>query len=529
MNSGNRPYHKKTRSNPGDKKTLFRRSQGDGKGTRKEPVVNRSHPREKRGNQTIQPGIPPLLEELITAYIREKIGKEPDDPSFLIRLRQSVMAQKASYWSDKPGKLVKYGRAYDIFAYLAYHLPVYFTQFRSILQNLENDGVLPNDATLLDIGSGPGIVPLAMIDVWRTLGKGSLEICALDQSDEHREAFRALVRGYSGPDPAITIHDPIQGDLVRISKDGHIDLPKKATIISFQNVLAELEHLSIPVRAAIIQSFAKILDEQGFIIIVEPAELRHATSLRLLQQELIKGGLHVYAPCSYIWGSGCDPSSCWTFTEEPSIAPTTLMNKLAGDDEGYRFINTDIKYSYLILTKKSISRYIYRVPRKNRMVRLAHLERHNGRMINVTASRMSEDIGTRGMHIFKLCDGTCREPVYAVLSTRNRRPGHSLLFSSSYGNVLMFSGVQVRRHPKHKAWNLIINADSEIARAIMREPSDNLLVDGISRESNNAETKNGATLKNTGEEQVPTEPDIKRIKQKNIGSSRKNKGNTREL
>ncbi|PKL60250.1 MAG: hypothetical protein CVV33_03635, partial [Methanomicrobiales archaeon HGW-Methanomicrobiales-4] len=412
------------------------------------------------------PGMPPLLEDLILAYIREKIGKEPGDTSFLSRLRQAVMAQKAMYWKDNPGKKIKYGRGYDIFAYLAYHFPVYFTQFRSLLQGLANDNVLPDEATLLDIGTGPGVVPLAMIDLWRSQGKGKLDIFSIERSEEHVEAYRYLVPGYVGTDSSITVHPVIQGDLIKPSTIEHQDLPEKTTIISFQNVLAELEHISIPKRAEIVLSYTKNLVENGFLIIVEPAELRHATSLRLLQRELIKSGLHVYAPCSYLWGSGCDPSSCWTFREEHLIETTTLMEMLAGDEEGYRFINTDLKYAYLILTKSTLTRCKYRIPMKNRLTRLSHLERHAGRVISIAGARMSEDIGTKGMHIFKVCDGTCREPVYAVLSSRNRRPGHSPLFNSAYGDPLIFSGVQIRRHPKHKAWNLIISADTRIERAL---------------------------------------------------------------
>jgi len=225
-----------------------------------------------------------------------------------------------------------------------------------------------------------------------------------------------------------------------------------------------VEHLSIPKRSEIVLSYTNLLEENGFLIIVEPAELRHATSLRRLQKELMKGGLHVYAPCSYLWGSNCDPAECWTFREDAPIQATGLMKLLAGEDEGYRFINTDIKYSYLIMTKSEKVRCSYRVPRKNRMVRLSQLDRFESRVISVAGARMSADIGTGGMHIMKICDGTCREPVYAVLSGRNRRPGHSALFSAEYGEVLTLSGVQVRRHTKHDAWNLIIRPDSEIVR-----------------------------------------------------------------
>jgi|GEM_PF-1579315 len=412
------------------------------------------------------PKIPLLLEDLISRYITEKTGKSYDDPVFLERLRQAIIAQKASYWREKPGKSVKYGRGYDILSYLAYQVPVYVSQFRSLLQDLENEGVLQNDLVALDIGTGPGVVPLAIIDLWKQQKKGTLDIYAIERSAEHIEAFRYLTGGYAEERPGINIHQVLEEDLTKIADQNLPNLPEKAGLITFQNVLAELEHLSIPARAAIVSSYARLLSDDGFLIIVEPAELRHATSLRLLQKELIKNGLHVYGPCSYLWGSGCDPSSCWTFREEQPIQPTSLMTLLAGEEEGYRFINTDRKYAYVILTKDQKTRCTYRVPRKNRMVRLSHLEKFAGRLVSVAGFRMSGDIGNRGMHIFKICDGTCREPTYLVLSARNRRPGHTPLFASGYGDPLTITGVQVRRHQQHKAWNLVISQDSRIEPAV---------------------------------------------------------------
>ncbi len=416
--------------------------------------------------------MPDILENLITHYISEKTGKPIDDPVFLGRLRDAISSQKAMYWREKPGKSVKYGRGYDILAYLAYHVPVYFTQFRSLLQGLTNDKVLPEDLTILDIGTGPGVIPLALIDLKKAGETHSLDLYAIERSGEHREAYNYLVNAYAEKDPRIIVHEPILEDLTKTSSPEFHNLPEKVSVISFQNVLAELEHISIPARAELVLKYAELLDEKGFIIIVEPAELRHATSLRLLQKELIKGGFQVYAPCSYLWGSGCNPSSCWTFREETPIKPTNLMNLLAGEEEGFRFINSDLKYSYVILTRQQITRCPYRVPRQTRHIRLSHLEKYSGRIVSVAGARMSEDIGHTGMHIFKICDGTCREPVFVALSARNRRPGHSSLFSAGYGDPLIFSGVQVKRHEKYNAWNLIIGPDTRIEKGISQEMRD---------------------------------------------------------
>jgi len=417
-------------------------------------------------SQTHLPGPPPLIYDLISSYIRKKTGKEIDDPGFLEKLRQSVMAQKASYWHDRPGRSIKYGRAYDIFAYLAYHLPVYFTQFRSILQELDREGLLAGNPVLLDIGTGPGVVPLAIIDIWKGKGDASLEIYALERSEEHREAYKHLIDAYALAVPHISVHPPLSGDLVQIAGENRSDLPEKVNLITFQNVLAELEGLNVREKASIVIAYAERLSEDGLVIIVEPAEMRHATTLRMIQRELVAHGLYVYAPCSFPWGITCRPTTCWTFQQQEPILPSPLMILMAGQGEEYRFYNTDIKYSFLILSKKPVSRCSYRIPPKSHMVRLSDLERYPRRVIHVTGALMSGDIGNRGMHIYKICDGTCQEPVYAVLSGRNRRPGHSALMSGSYGQVFTFHHVQVRRHKTHDAWNLIIMPDTRIEKVL---------------------------------------------------------------
>ncbi|HWQ67929.1 MAG TPA: small ribosomal subunit Rsm22 family protein [Methanospirillum sp.] len=420
----------------------------------------------KKGGKASTLEYPPLLESLTDDYIREKTGKETDDPEFLDRLRQSVMAQKAVYWKREQDRVVKYGRAYDTFSYLAYHMPVYFCQFRSLLQMLARDGILPEEISMLDLGTGPGVAVLAAISLQAERTSGSLEVSSVELSDEHREAFGFIVPKYASGKRSVLIHPPIKGDLLRLSD---ADIPA-CNIISLQNVIAELTHVSIADRAAVILKYVKHLADDGILIIVEPAELSHATALRKVQRELIRGGLYVYGPCTFLWGSQCDPSSCWTFCEGDSIQATSLMKKMGGDDEAFRFVNTDLKYSWLIMTKRPLSRCTVRIPKKTRMVRLSQLEKHNGRVVSVTASRMSGDIGTKGMHLFKLCDGTCRDPVFAVLSGRNRRPGHSVLFTAEYGQVLMLSDVQVKRHQHHDAWNLIINQRSSVR--VAQDPGD---------------------------------------------------------
>ena len=135
--------------------------------------------------------LPSRLERLIEQYIENKTGKSLDTPITLERIRQSVLAQKAGYWNKNPQG--KYGKGYDVFAYLAYQAPGYIIQFRHILKILGSHKMLPKDVSILDLGTGPGVVPLALIWHLKEKNAGSITINVIEQSEEFIEAFKYLI------------------------------------------------------------------------------------------------------------------------------------------------------------------------------------------------------------------------------------------------------------------------------------------------------------------------------------------------
>ena len=144
-----------------------------------------------------EPKVPRPLDELIREYITKKTGKQWDDPVILERIRQAVIAQKGDYWREGKKKKVQYEQGYRIFAYLAYQFPVYFIQFEHILGMLASSGLLKEDMTILDIGSGPGVAALATIDFLSRSGHGNATLHAVELAGEQREAFTFLTRRFS--------------------------------------------------------------------------------------------------------------------------------------------------------------------------------------------------------------------------------------------------------------------------------------------------------------------------------------------
>jgi hypothetical protein len=136
------------------------------------------------------------------------------------------------------------------------------------------------------------------------------------------------------------------------------------------------------------------------------------------------------------------------------------MEALARCEESYRYVNTDIKYSYAVLRKDGVRQSGYRVAPGAKFLRLSKLHLAVGKRVNMAAVKMSGDLGDARNHFFKICDGTAKTPVYAVLPTFHMTPGNEALRSASYGSVLEMRGVLVRYNKAHDAYNLLVSRNT---------------------------------------------------------------------
>jgi SAM-dependent methyltransferase len=421
------------------------------------------------------PSIPLRLQELVEAYIQKKTGKDWDDPVVLDRVRAAIRAQKGEYWDQGRGRLVSYRAGYRVLAYLAYHFPVVFVQVCHLLHDLAGDGLLRDRIRVLDIGSGPGTASLAVIDTWGRLSPGEVELFALEQETENLEAYRSLVPAFAsgnpgsagnltdGGNPAVRVGEPLQGDLRSVDPG---DLPPDMDLIVFANVLNELRELSPAERAGLIGRLARTLAEDGTILIMEPADLENSVALRKLSSALAGEGLSLHAPCTPLWNTACRPDRCWSFREAPPVSPPLLMEALAASADGFRYLNTDIKFSYAQIRKDGRTREPYRVPRGTKALRLSKLQGALKRRVNVVVSKMSGDLGGgRDHYVFKVCDGTPQKPVFAIVPAHQAAHARPLV-EGRYGAVLSLENVLVRFNEARDAWNLFVDRSARVAPII---------------------------------------------------------------
>ena len=424
-----------------------------------QPYVLNLRERERLDNFLAARTLPAALEQWIERYISKKVGTDWNDPVILERLRRAIVAQKDDYWKPADKRKLRYTKGYSVLGYLAYHFPVYFMQTGHLFAMLARDGLLKKTMTVLDVGTGPGVVPLAIANFYSLLDDAKVTIWSVERSEEHIEAFMYLRDHCTKKDENTSIKPPIMADIMVFDP---AQIPHQVDLLVFSNVLNELSSASPEQRADLVMKFAERLSPDGSILIVEPAEETTSTQLRILSLALKKRGLAIHSPCSFVWGTNCTPDRCWSFVSAPSIRPTRLMETLAACDEPFRYVNTDIKYSYVVLRKDGKTREQYRVPAGSRVLRLSQIHRHVDKRVNIIAAKMSEDLGDAKTPMFRLCDGSAKKPVYAVVPSYHITPENEAIVSAPYGAILELQNVLVRHNPKHDAYNVLVGRNTGI-------------------------------------------------------------------
>ncbi len=413
--------------------------------------------------------LPECLQDAVARYIVKKTGKDLADPVMLDRLRKAIVAQKDDYWKPQMQRSLQYTKGYRVLGYLAYHFPVYFMEWEHLLLMLARDGLLKKRMTVLDIGTGPGVVPLAVADFFSRLDGATADVFSVERSEEHIEAFLYLRDACVPKGGRVSLKPPVRAD---ITAGIPAKIPEKIDLLVFSNVLNETGGGDIGKRAGLVMQYAERLAPDGSILIVEPAEENTSTRLRTLSLMLRKRGFTIHSPCSFVWGTNCTPDRCWSFTTQRPIRPTRLMEVLAAGDEPFRYINIDIKYSYVVLRRDGMTRHGYTVPPGSRVLRLSLIHRHVDKRINIIAAKMSENLGDKKTLVFRLCDGSSEKPIYAVVPKFHVTPENEAIVSAPYGTILEIAGVHVRYNPEHDAYNLLVSRNTGVTMPVSENEED---------------------------------------------------------
>jgi len=402
-----------------------------------------------------EPGLPARMERLIESYIESTCGKDWDSGKTAELIRENIVKQKEEYWRGRS----RYPKI-RIISYLLYHFPVYFCQFQYLLLELLRAGMLTNKMSVLDLGAGPGTITLSTLDFLGKLldvysrkkldVKLNIRIASIERASENIGCYKELTSLYlSGLAPggaAVTITEPVHAPVETAA------VPLDFDLIVFSNVLAEMS-AAPPARAVAVERIASG-SKNPTLAIIEPADLENSNALRITQHALVRRGFTVYSPCTFIWGIGCGGDNCWSFQELGNIQAPGFMRKIASTGEFYRYTNTDMKFSYVLLRKDGLTGRSYRA--KGKFLRLSNLQRHIEKRVNVAAAVMSGNLGDEQTFVFKLCDGTASLPCYAVLPAYHKNDGNRALLEAGYGDIVEIYGTLVRENKAMSSYNLLI-------------------------------------------------------------------------
>jgi ribosomal protein RSM22 (predicted rRNA methylase) len=246
-------------------------------------------------------------------------------------------------------------------AYLAYYVPVNLQKVQSLLDEMPS----PSAGTtltggmfrVLDVGGGPGTAGLGVLD-W-ALGNPALqghtvEVVAVDRSAMGLREYEALWRTYARlveASPANLLM--VQADLEQFNPSaarGVGDCPYDLIIIA--NTLNELFSVArdpIRKRVELLRDLLGLLDQNGTLMIIEPALRETSRQLHLVRDRLLEEHLcTVYSPCLH--ECPCPAllkETDWCHEERPWTPPPLV----AAIDRQVGFIKDALKFAYLLLRK----------------------------------------------------------------------------------------------------------------------------------------------------------------------------------
>jgi len=263
-------------------------------------------------------------------------------------------------------------------AYLAYFLPVNLAKVQVLLEEMPVPaGKADQPAspfTVLDLGSGPGTAALGVLDWVRRsplLRHRPLEVVAVDRSAQALEDCKKLWNVYVGAERVEGARlTTIRLDLERCrpQEDHSVGAGPPYDLIVLANILNELFPAArdpIQKRAELVRDLLSLLDQNGTLMIIEPALRETSRQLHLVRDRLLEDRLcTVYSPCLH--EKPCPAlvkETDWCHEERPWTAPPLV----AAIDRKVEFIKDALKFAYLLLRKDG-RRIVRRAPEVYRVV-----------------------------------------------------------------------------------------------------------------------------------------------------------------
>ncbi len=228
--------------------------------------------------------VPGALEDAVVAATTVELGAGALATG---ALGKAIADRAARYTSDREHLSAPADPRADLAARAAFYTIADAIKIAIPLGELANRGVLPARTPLrvVDVGAGCGAMALGMLAA-PAVNERSFDIVAIDRDAAALRIAASAVRAYGGARVTIATR---KDDVASCA------LPA-ADLVVLGTVLNELP---AAVRLAVVERALAAIDEEGAVIIIEPALRTTARALHELRDAVLARGLaHVFAPCT---------------------------------------------------------------------------------------------------------------------------------------------------------------------------------------------------------------------------------------
>ncbi len=296
--------------------------------------------------------------------------------------------------------------------YLIYYLPVNIFKVWKPLLDLQTQDLLKSKVEILDVGTGPGSVPLGIIEYYKSLAvcfneiEFELQFTLIEKETEFINIACKMINECINYLPE-NLHVKINNQYcISVSAKNNYDFLGTFDMVLMSNFLAYGEELNQENGYKIICNFKSNIKKDGSLIVIEPADRRNCIPLKRLRNSVVNNrDLNVYSPCIGVWEVK-EKYSCACFNMVRSYWKLPKIYEFLLKKGLYKGTRPDVPFNYIIFRKDNKKKYDI-IKNQKHFVKLCDLKDYLSKKINVIAI-IRTVIYKQETDIVKiaLCDGT---------------------------------------------------------------------------------------------------------------------------
>lgn len=332
-------------------------------------------------------------------------------------LRKIIHDVKAMFFS---GNKIDYKNFHD--SYLFYYLEANIFKVWKPLLDLQISNLLKKDLMVLDIGSGPGSIPIGVIEFYKLLSDKYPEISfniiidIIEAEENFIEIAEHMIQEAISETTANL--NVVLRNRVHQVLDDQFDYSILDTydLITMSNFLTVNERENVRRGAFILTQLSRILQDDGSIIVIEPGDVANGKMLKNIRNVVTdSSNINVYSPCSGVWEEKNKyKCNCYsptrTYWELPRLHEFLYLKGLnkAGREQ--------LPFQYVVYRLDGLTKYSI-VRNKEHFIQLKDLSKHINEKVNVKANiRSVIERRNSNQWAVLLCDGSCTfEKIYSEI------------------------------------------------------------------------------------------------------------------